>query len=113
MVYLARFKKKVKLSSSTTSNLILWLSFLEFAENGISINWVVFRKPTITTSSDASEAGMGGFCPKTGVMWRHRFTDEESKAFTLNCKEYIGSAIDMDFNLEFDPDPPPSPVCST
>jgi hypothetical protein len=105
MEYLARFKKKVKLSSSTMGDLQLWLSFIESAQRGISINRVVFRKPTITTFSDASEAGVGGFCPKTGVMWRHRFTEEESKAFTLNCKEYIGSAIDMDLHMEIDPDP--------
>ena len=109
MEYLARFKKKVKLSSPTMRDLTLWLAFLDSAEKGISINRVVFRKPTITTSSDASEAGVGGYCPKTGVIWRHRFTDEESKAFTLNCKEYIGSAIDMDFHMELDPDPSPFP----
>ena len=65
----------------------------------------MFRKPTITTYSDASEAGIGGFCPKTGTGWRYLFTEEENKALTLNTKEYIASAIDMDFHMEFDPDP--------
>ena len=49
MEYLARFKTKVKLSRGAMDNLELWLSFLESAEKGISINRVVFRKPTITT----------------------------------------------------------------
>ena len=47
MEYLARFKKKDKLSSSTMCDLVFWLSFLEPAEKGIFINRVVFRKPTI------------------------------------------------------------------
>ena len=109
MEYLAKFKKKIKLSRSAMDDLELWLSFLESAAKGISINRVVFRKPTITTFSDASEAGIGGFCPKTGFGWRYLFTDEENKAFTLNAKEYITSAIDMNFQMELDPDPRPFP----
>ena len=70
MEYLARFKKKVKLSRGAMDNLELWLSFLKSAAKGISINRVIFRKSTITTFSDASEAGIGGFCPKTGIRWR-------------------------------------------
>ena len=109
MEYLARFKPKIKLSHGAMEDLRLWLSFIESAEEGISINRVVFRKPTIVTYSDASEAGIGGYCPKNRVAWRHRFTEEENKAFTLNCKEYLASAIDMDFQLELDPDPAPFP----
>jgi hypothetical protein len=109
MECLAKFKGKVKLSHGTMKDLELWLSFIESAAAGISINRVVFRKPTIITFSDASEAGIGGYCPKTGVGWRYLFTEEENKALTLNCKEYIGSAIDMDFQVEMDPDPNPFP----
>ena len=47
----------------------LWLDFLKSAEEGISINRVFFRKPTITSFSDSSELGIGGFCPKTGIGW--------------------------------------------
>ena len=107
MEYPAKYKKKVKLSRSTMEDLKLWLSFLDSAEEGISINRVIFRKPTITTFSDACEAGFGGFCPQTGFGWRYRFTDVENKAFAPNAKEYIASAIDMDFHLEMDPDPSP------
>ena len=39
---LAKFKPKVKLSRGTQDDLRLWLSFLESAERGISINRVVF-----------------------------------------------------------------------
>ena len=106
---LAKFKPRAKLSRGTQDNLRLWISFLESAERGISINRVVFRKPTLVSFSDASEAGIGGYCPKTGIGWRYKFTDEENKALTLNAKEYLCSAIDMDFQLELDDDPSPFP----
>ena len=109
MEHLAKHKKKVKLTHGTMKDLELWLSFIESAAAGISINRIVFRKPTIITFSDASEAGIGGYCPKTGVGWRYLFTEEENKALTLNCKEYLASAIDMDFQMEMDPDPSPFP----
>ena len=107
--YLAKFRKQVKLPHTAVEYLELWLILLELAHRGISINRVVFRKPTIASFSGASETGIGGFCPKTGVAWRHEFSNVEQAAFTLNAKEYLGSAIDSDFQLEMDPDPHPFP----
>ena len=40
--YLEKLKKKLKLSRSAMNDLNFWLSFLESAEKGISINRVVF-----------------------------------------------------------------------
>jgi hypothetical protein len=50
---LEKFKRKVKLSHGTMKYLELWLSFIKSAAAGISINRVIFRKPTIITFSDA------------------------------------------------------------
>ena len=86
-----------------------WLDFLKSTEEGISINIFVFRKPIITTFSYSSELGIGGFCPKTGIGWRHMFSLEEQQTFTLNTKEYITSVIDMDIQMELDPNPNPPP----
>ena len=104
LVCIARRQSKVKLTRGTIDDLILWLDFLESAKDGISINRVVFRKPNLITFSDSSEAGIGGFCPQTGTMWRYRFTEAEAKAFTLNTKEYIASAINMEIQAEMNPD---------
>ena len=87
--------KKVKLTRRTLDDLTLWLEFLESAKKSISINRVIFRKPTLTTFSDSSKIGIGGFCPQTGIMWHYFFTEAERQSFTLNTKEYIASAIDM------------------
>ena len=91
MEEIARRKIKVRLSRRTLDDLELWLEFLLSEKYGISINRVIFRKPTITTFSDSSECGIGGFCPQTGIGWRYRFIEEEQQAFTLNTKEYIAS----------------------
>ena len=58
---IARRKTKVKLSRRTLDDLDLWLEFLKSAKYGISINRVIFSKPTITTFSDSPECGIGGF----------------------------------------------------
>ena len=48
-------------------------------------------------------------CPNTSIGWRYLFIDKENKAFAHNTKDYIASAIDMDFHIEIDPDPRPFP----
>ena len=63
-----------------------WLEFLKSVKEGFSINRVIFRKPTLTTFSDSSKIGIGGFCPQTGIMWRYFFTEAERQSFTLNTK---------------------------
>ena len=101
--------QRVKLSQTTLADLDLWLEFLTSARDGISMNRVVFRKPTQITFSDSSEIGISGFSPHTGIAWRYRFTEEEAKSFTLNVKEYIASAIDMDLQAQFDTSGNPYP----
>ena len=107
MEYLVICKGKVKLSHGTMQDLELWLSFIESAAAGISINRVVFRKSTIITFSDDSEAGIRSYSPNTRVGWRYLFSDKENKSLTPNCKEYVVSAINMDFQMEMNPDPTP------
>ena len=50
MEIIARKSKKVKLTRRTIDDMILWLDFLKSAKTDISINRVIFRKPTIITS---------------------------------------------------------------
>ena len=101
--------RKVKLSATTIEDINLWIEFLDSAKDGISINRIIFRKPTLITYSDSSEQGIGGYSPFTGIGWRYRFKEEEAKAFTLNCKEYIASAIDLAIQAEHDPNDCPFP----
>ena len=77
----------------TLDNLGLWLEFPESTRKGISINRIIFRKSNIHIFFDSSKITIGGLCPQTWVGWGYKFTTEENRAFTLNIKEYIGSAV--------------------
>ena len=99
----------VKLSDRAKADLRLWLDFLSSAKQGISLNRIVFRKPTLHSFSDASEWGIGGFSPHTGVGWRYEFTEGQHKTFTLNCKEFIGLVVDSVIQSQYDPSPCPFP----
>ena len=37
---------------------------------------------------------MGGHSPSTNIAWRYEFTEEEQRALTMNCKEYLGVVVD-------------------
>ena len=83
---IARKKGRAKLPRRALEDLTLWMEFLYSAKTGILINRTIFRKPNIITYSDASEVGIGGYSPHTGIAWRYDFTPEEQQFFTLNCK---------------------------
>ena len=101
--------KFAKLDAATRQDLRLWLDFLSAARDGISLNRIVFRKPTLQSYSDASEFGIGGYSPSTGVAWRYEFSEAQQLAFTLNCKEYIGLVVDSVIQSKHDPSPNPFP----
>ena len=101
--------KFITLTRRAKDDLRLWLDFLHSAKEGISLNRIVFRKPTIHSYSDASEWGIGGFSPHTGVGWRFEFTEGQHKTFTLNCKEFIAVVVDSAIQAKFDPSDCPYP----
>ena len=92
----------MKLSAGAKEDLKLWIVFLRSAVDGISLNLVVFRKPTLQSLSDASPWGIGGHSPTTHVTWRHKFTELEERSFTMNCKEYIGVVVDSVIQAKYD-----------
>jgi hypothetical protein len=103
----ANKQKKAKLTKEVIKDLRLWIEFLTKAKNGISINEVVFRKPTCTAISDSSEIGIGGYSFNSNILWRYQFTIEEQKAFSLNLKEYIAATIGALLAVQNDDSPHP------
>ena len=53
--------------------------------NGVSINQITFTKHDELILTDACEAGLGGYNPRTGKGWRFRFH--------INILEFIASLI--------------------
>ena len=102
-------KRPVALSHDAKEDLNLWLEFLASAAAGISLNRIVFRKPTQQSLSDASPWGMGGHSPSTKIAWRYEFTEEEQRALTMNCKEYLGVVVDSVIQARHDKSGSPFP----
>jgi len=59
-----------RLSSEEVADLQILSSFLSAANRGLSLNNLVYRKPTLLYRSDASEFGIGGYNLKSGIAWR-------------------------------------------
>ena len=95
-------ERSIRISLGARKDLQLWLQFLEYAAKGISINLVVFRKPTLQSLSDASPWGIGGLSLTTLVGWRHKFTELKQRSFTMNCKEHIGVVVDSIIQAKHD-----------
>jgi hypothetical protein len=94
--------RSTKVKPETKQDLKLWLKLLQYAQNGISLNTIIFRAPTSISISDASETGMGGYNPLTGKMWRHKFSTKQQTAFTLNTKEFLAAVISQQLTLKED-----------
>ena len=100
-------QKQVKISKEVDKDLRLWIEFLTKAKRGISINEVVYRKPTCTALTDSSEIGIGGYSSNSNILWRYQFKINEQRAFTLNMKEYIAATIGALLALQNDDSPYP------
>ena len=99
--------RSAKFNNEATKDLHLWIELINYAKQGISINTIVFRRPTSITLSDASETGMGGYNPLTGKAWSYEFTPEEQISFTLNTKEFMAATISQRLALDDDNSPHP------
>lgn len=60
------------LDNSTKLDLILWKRLLsKAADQGVSINLITYTIFDEHIDTDASEKGLGGFNPRTGMWWRY------------------------------------------
>ncbi len=83
----------LKLCEKTDLHLIL--KFMVEANQGISINNLVFRKPTIILRSDASEFGIGGYNILSGRAWRLELPVDCRLRTSLNSLEFIACVISI------------------
>jgi hypothetical protein len=83
------------------SDLHLILSFLRHAFNGVSMNNVVFRKPTNIYRSDAIEFGIGGYNILTGTAWRFELPVDCRLRTSLNSLEFIACMISIWLDIFF------------
>jgi len=75
------------------SDLHICLKMLDYASEGISINNIVFRKPTTFYRSDASEFGLGGYNLISGQAWRFQLPVDLRLQTLLNSLEFLACVI--------------------
>jgi hypothetical protein len=78
---------------SEKSNLHLLSKFLDYANDGISLNTIVFRHPMHIYRSDASEFGLGGCNIVSGKAWRFELPIDCHLRTSLNLLEFLGRVI--------------------
>ncbi len=90
------------LQYSEKSDLYLMKQFLDHTASGISINNVVFRKPTHIYRSDASEFGLGGYNIISGRAWRFELPVDCRLRTSLNSLEFIACLINIWIDILMD-----------
>ncbi len=65
----AKRRRSVKINYEFLKDLEMFLGFLKFANDGISLNSIAFQRPTHIYKSDSCPAGLGGYSNR-GWAWR-------------------------------------------
>ena len=86
-----------------------WVLFLLQARQGISLNLLTLRQPSMILCADACEHGLGGYSLVSGAAWRFEIPTQLRGWLTLNLLEYMASAITIAFDLL--QNPPPTQAC--
>ncbi len=68
---------------------------LFMGKNGISLNLVTFRSPTIYYRSDACEYGLGGYNIYAGRAWRFQIPQDCIGRAHINTLEFLASVISI------------------
>ena len=85
-------RSKIKINQVCLEDLELMLFFLEKAHKGISLNQIVYRRPTHVYRSDSCPSGLGGYSHE-GWAWRFYIPYELQGRATNNLLEHIASII--------------------
>ena len=91
--YALKRGKPIILDPHQRTELKQWLFFLAQAREGLNLNLLTLREPTIILRADACEHGVGGYSMTSGVAWRYSIPQDYWGWLTLNLLEYIASVI--------------------
>jgi hypothetical protein len=68
-LYAAQHRHETSLLAAQKADLQLWLRFLRWAYDGISLDLLSFCQPTRILRSDACVHGIGGYSLTSGIGW--------------------------------------------
>ena len=86
-------KTKVHYSERDIRQLKLWSKLLTKANEGVSFNLIVCRRPTKIYISDSCPYGMGGFSVLSGRAWRLKLPADLIGKVSNNLLEYMAEVI--------------------
>ena len=88
----ARHRRSIDIPADVDGDLILWKRFLAKAHEGINMNLLTPRRPTLEYFSDACEHGLGGLALH-GRAWRLELPEDLRGRLTLNMLEFLAAFI--------------------
>jgi hypothetical protein len=99
-LYFSTKHKRTNLSIPELSDLHLSVKFLDMSAAEVSINNIVFQKPTSFYRSDSSEFGLGGYNIISGRAWRFEIPYHLCLCTSLNSLEFLAcvTTIWIDFS---------------
>jgi hypothetical protein len=98
-MYVAKRRRKVKLTNDQKDDLRLWLDFLAQAEAGISLNLLTLRLPDRIVDTDSCEHGIGGMHLTSRFLWRWEIPLEYRQRTSLNSLEFLASMVGVVMEL--------------
>jgi hypothetical protein len=108
----AKGHRWVRLTSHAKADLRLFQRILTRTRRGVSMNNIVFRKPTHLYRSDASGKGLGGYSILSGAAWRFPLPPGILDSITLNTLEFIGCVVTLWIDIIAGRTPPQSCLLS-
>ena len=87
---------------SVKQDMLLWKEFLKYAGNGISINLLTYTTWDCQIFTDASELGIGGYNPHTGIGWRYKLPQWTSNLH-INSIEFLAALVGLWVDLLHSP----------
>jgi len=88
----ARRRRSIKLNYECLKDLEMFLGFLKFANNGISLNSIAFRRPTHIYRLDLCPAGLGVYSDR-GWAWRWYLPKHLLFRASNNLLEHLAAII--------------------
>ena len=85
----------VSIPPPIVADLRIWLEFLRYAANGISINNIVFREPTHEFGADACQFGIGGFSIETSKGWHWQLPEDLIGVVSINALEFLANVVNI------------------
>ena len=88
----AKSRRAINVNKGFRNDLLFMINVIKIAHNGISLNIIVYRRPTHIYRSDSCPAGLGGYSD-SGFAWRYYLPSHLQFRATNNLLEHLAAII--------------------